>query len=80
MNTQTINISLPKELLSQIDKQAKMETRSRSELIREAARVYLRRLAAWNEIFRYGRKKGKELGIKSEEDVYRLIQEYRQGK
>ena len=80
MDTQTINISLPKSLLSQIDEQAKMESRSRSELLREAARVYLRRFAAWNEIFKYGRKKGKEQGIKSEEDVYRMVQEYRQGR
>lgn len=80
MDTVTINLSLPKKLLSQIDQQAKKETRSRSELIREATRVYLQRISAWDQIFKYGRKKGRELGIKSEEDVYRMVQEYRQGK
>ena len=80
MDTATINLSLPKSLLSKIDQQAKIESRSRSEFIREATRVYLRRFAAWNEIFKYGRKKAKELGIKSEEDVYRMVQDYREGK
>lgn len=80
MDTATINLSLPKKLLSQIDQQSKKEARSRSELIREATRNYLKRIAAWDAIFKYGRKKAKELGIKSEKDVYRMIQEYRQGK
>lgn len=80
MSVQTINISLPKKLLVEVDKQAKKESRSRSEFLREAARIYLRRFTAWDEIFKYGRKKAKELGIKSEEDVYRMIQDYRQGR
>ena len=80
MDTATINLSLPKKLLSQIDEQSKKESRSRSELIREATRSYLKRISAWGEIFKYGRKKAKALGIKSEEDVYRMVQEYRQGK
>jgi prevent-host-death family protein len=54
---------------------AKEENRTRSELIRKALRHYiaereLRRLQ------RYGMKKAKELGLK-EEDVQRLIDEYR---
>ena len=77
VDTATINLSLPKNLLSQIDQQARKESRSRSELIREAARSYLKRISAWDEIFKYGRRKGKQLGIKSEEDIYRMVQEYR---
>jgi len=80
MDTAIINLSLPKNLLSQIDQQAKRESRSRSELVREATRSYLKRISAWEQIFKYGRKKAKELGIKSEEDVYRMVQEYRQEK
>ena len=80
MDTQTINLSLPKKLLSRIDQQAKKESRSRSELIREVTRGYLERISSWDQIFKYGKKKAKELGIKSEEDVYRMVQEYRQEK
>ena len=63
------------EVLQEAEKIAKEENRSRSELIREALRRYiaereLRRLQC------YGMKKAKELGLK-EEDVQRLIDEYR---
>lgn len=80
MQTQTINISIPKKLLTAIDKRAKKEIRTRSELLREATRVYLRRTATWDNIFKYGRKKAKELGIKSEEEVYRIVDEFRHGR
>ena len=80
MNTQIINISLPKELLEEIDKRAQQESRSRSELLREAARVYLRRISSWDEIYKLGRKTAKKFGIKTEEDVYRVIQDFRHGK
>lgn len=42
MSIQTINISLPVELVKKADKTAKREYRNRSELIREALRVYIR--------------------------------------
>jgi len=63
------------EALREAEKIAKEENRTRSELIRDALRWYiaereLRRLQ------RYGMKKAKELGLK-EEDVQRLIDEYR---
>jgi len=41
MSTNTVNISFKKELLEQIDKIAREESRTRSELIREAARMYI---------------------------------------
>ena len=78
MNTQTINISLPSELLKSADKLAKKESRTRSELIREALRAYVKELSAWEDLFEYGRKQAKKLGIKPK-DIPRLIDEYRQG-
>lgn len=36
-------ISIPKEFLSQVDRAAVVEQRSRSELIREALRSYIKR-------------------------------------
>jgi len=68
----------PREIeaaLEEAEMVAKEENRTRSQLIREALRRYvaereLRRLQ------RYGMEKAKELGLK-EEDVQRLIDEYR---
>ena len=78
MNTQTINISLPSDLLKSADKLAKKESRTRSELIREALRAYVKELSAWEDLFEYGRKQAKKLGIKPK-DIPRLIDEYRRG-
>ncbi len=55
MNTIAVNISFQKALLADIDKVAETESRSRSELLREAARLYIERKARWSAIFAYGR-------------------------
>lgn len=54
MSTVTVNISFQDSLLSEIDKTAKREHRSRSELIREAARLYIQRQCQWNDLFQLG--------------------------
>lgn len=53
MNTSTVNISFRKDLLRKIDEVAQNESRTRSELIREAARMYLERKSRWSSIFQY---------------------------
>lgn len=77
MNTVTINVSLPKDLLKKVDRLAQQESRTRSELLRESLRRYLLEMAEWEDIFAYGGKRAKALGIKSEEDVYRIVEESR---
>ena len=79
MQTQTINLSIPKPLLAMISRQAKAEARTKSGLIQEAVRSYLRRQNAWNEIFAYGQNQAKKLGYKPT-DVERLVDDYRQGR
>ena len=54
MNTNTVNISFQSDLLKKIDKVAKDESRTRSELIREAARMYIDKKNKWEEIFEFG--------------------------
>ncbi len=80
MQTQTFNIALPKDLVKRVDQVAKNEYRNRSEFIREALRVYLARMEKWDQILKMGKKYGKKLGIKSEEDVNKIVSEYRHGK
>ena len=80
MQTQTFNIALPKDLVKKVDAMAKKEYRNRSELIREALRVYMKDMQEWEEIFEYGKKMGKKMGIKSEEDVNKIVYEFRHGK
>lgn len=80
MQTQTINIALPKDLVKKVDYVAKKEYRNRSELIRESLRVYLANRQEWNDILDYGKKIGKKMGIKREEDVDKIVYEFRHGK
>ncbi len=71
--TKLISVSLMPEMLRDLNKIAKEENRTRSELVREAFRQYVaqKELA---EIKRYGQKKAKGMGIKNENDVARLIE------
>lgn len=80
MQTQTFNIALPKELVKKVDQLAQKEYRNRSELIREALRVYLKDKAEWEQIFEYGKKAMKAMGIKSEKEVDEIVYEFRHGR
>jgi Ribbon-helix-helix protein, copG family. len=76
MNSSTVNISFNKNLLKQIDKIAKEESRSRSELIREAARLYIDRKSKWQTIFDYGKNRASKINI-NENDIVAEIKKYR---
>lgn len=77
MKTKTINLSLPAEMLKKIDRAAKTSQSNRSEFIRQSARRQLETLENWERICAYGARQGRKLGIKSEDDVERLIDEGR---
>lgn len=79
MKTGTVNISFQKDLLKQIDDVAAEESRTRSELVREAARMYIERKRRWKDMFAFGRGQAKSLGLK-EEDVADQILTYRKRK
>ncbi len=52
--SKTVNLSLQESLLRQLDEIAREESRSRSELMREAARIYIERKRQWKDIFALG--------------------------
>jgi Arc/MetJ-type ribon-helix-helix transcriptional regulator len=78
-----VTISLPPPLLKDVERLAKKQHQTTSELVREALRRYLsdasERAAAWKRARAYGAKRAKTLGLHSEEDVYRLIDEFGYG-
>lgn len=80
MSTQTLNISLPKELVKKTDQAAKKVYKNRSEYIRDALVNQLKDDMEWEEIFAEGEEIGRKMGIKNEEDVYKIVEEYRQEK
>ncbi len=79
MTTATVNISFQENLLADIDKIARIESRSRSELLREAVRLYIDRKRRWDRIFAYGRSVVTRDHL-TETDVAAEVQAYRQQK
>lgn len=59
----TVNISFNSDLLKKIDAVAQEESRSRSELLREAARSYIERKRRWGQVFRIGAQTAKSRGL-----------------
>jgi metal-responsive CopG/Arc/MetJ family transcriptional regulator len=76
MAVATVNISFQEELLGQIDRIAQNEARTRSELIREAARIYIEKKKKWESIFAYGESLASKYKF-TEDDVNEEIQKYR---
>ena len=76
MAVATVNISFREDLLQQIDETAKSEARTRSELIREAARIYIERKKKWESIFAYGESVSSKHKF-TEDDVNKEIEKYR---
>jgi metal-responsive CopG/Arc/MetJ family transcriptional regulator len=79
MGTVTVNISFQDKLLANIDRIAKRESRSRSELLREAARIYIERKERWNQIFTKTSIQSGEQAL-TEKDVLDEIGRYRREK
>jgi len=71
----TITVSLPSEMVKEVERLGNIEGKAPSELFREALRLYIRR-KRWEVIREYGAKKASELGIK-EEDLEEIIDDYR---
>ena len=80
MQTQVFNIVLPKDLVDKAERIAKSEYKNRSELIREALRVYIEDKEEWQEVFAFSEKAMKQMKIKSEEEVDRIVRKYRHGR
>jgi predicted transcriptional regulator len=79
MGTKTVNIAFHESLLREIDRVARMESRSRSEFLREAARVYIQRKKRWASVFAMGQEIAESRGL-TPEDVTREIKAYRSAK
>jgi predicted transcriptional regulator len=76
--SQTFTVSLPRDLAEEVDRVARAENRTRSELVREAFRQYVQRRRRWAAIFKYGEEAGERAGVRSEEDVARIVSEWRE--
>jgi metal-responsive CopG/Arc/MetJ family transcriptional regulator len=80
MATKTLNIALDENLIKEIDSAVKKDMGSRSEYFRRLALRDLERRREWKELFDSSNKKGRKLGITSEEQVYKKVADYKREK
>jgi len=80
MKTVTVNIALHRPLLEKIDRTgSERRSRTRSELVREASRLYLARKERWKAIFKFGQRQAKRLGLR-EGDVAAAVASIRRAR
>lgn len=73
MATKTLNIAIDEQLLKEIDRAVKKDLGSRSEYFRRLALADLDRRSRWDELFSTGKGVGKQMGVNSEDQVYKII-------
>lgn len=74
--TKPIAVSLPSGLLREMERVAKEETRTRSDLIRDALQQYLAS-RRWQRLRKWGAETAERLGLKTEADLQRLLDKAR---
>ena len=75
--SKVISVSIPPGMAREVQRVAREESRTRSELFREALRQYIATRSRWRALQQYGTRQVKKLGIK-ESDIEGLIDEYRE--
>ena len=75
----TVTISIPPTLARAVDRLARKEGRTRSELFREAFRQYATRMERWERVFELGREVARRRGV-TEPDVDRVVKEERRAR
>jgi metal-responsive CopG/Arc/MetJ family transcriptional regulator len=80
MSTKTLNIALDEKLLKEIDETVRKDMGSRSEYFRRLALNDLERRREWKQVLDTANKKGGNMGITSENQVYKILDEYKREK
>ena len=78
-STKVVTFSLSPEAAKEFDAIAQQEGRNKSELFRQMLRIYQiwRETQRFESLQRYGAARARELGIRDESDVDKLIQDFR---
>ncbi len=78
-SSRVLAVSVPPEAADEFEQIAGAEGRNKSELFREMLRVYrvYRETGRFELLQRYGAARARQLGIRDEKDVERLIAEAR---
>jgi metal-responsive CopG/Arc/MetJ family transcriptional regulator len=77
--TKVLTLSLPPEMVKEVETIARKEKMTKSELFREALRKYINE-RRWIQIRQWGLRTSHEMGILTEENVDELVHQYRRSK
>ena len=74
-----LSFTFPKEMVEEIQDLAKEERKTNSQLVRDAVTSYVQE-KKWRNLQRKAALKARVLGISSEQDIDRLVHQYRRNK
>ena len=80
MATKTLNIALDEKLINEIDETVRKDFSSRSEYFRRLALSDLERRRDWKSVLDTANVKGRKMGIRSEQQVYEILDNYKSDK
>ena len=77
--TKTLTVSLPPQIYEEIERLARLERKTKSELFRDMVRVYEEHLdeERWQRLRRLGRVTAGKYRLSSERDIEKLVHEAR---
>lgn len=77
--TKTLTVSLPPQIFEEIERLAKLERKTKSELFRDMVKVYEDHLdeERWKRLRRLGRATAKKYRLSSDQDIEKLVHEAR---
>ena len=74
-----LSFTFPREMVEKIQDLAKEERKTKSQLVRDAVNSYMQE-KKWRNFQRKTALKARVLGISSEQDVDRIVSQYRRNK
>ena len=77
-STKIVNLSLPLRIYQEVEALARLLEVSKSKLLRDALRQYVASERRWQRLRQWGDETAERLDIKDEDDVDRLIHEFRE--
>jgi len=77
--TKTLTVSLPPQIYEEIERLARLERKTKSELFRDMVKVYEEHLdeERWQRLRRLGRATAGKYRLSSERDIEKLVHEAR---
>ena len=71
----TVTFSLPLRVVEKLDRMAREKNTTKDDLLTAALEQYFKSGSIWEQIYKWGEEAAHELGIRTEEDVDRLVHE-----